>query len=521
MVLLLAAAVRTLIAANTYVISTDAERFLPIADLIRGGNFATALSDDFHPLYPALMAGLSLLTGLDLEKCGVIISIVLGSLTIVPVYFITRELFSPLAGILAALVLAFNSFSAEKSANIMSEGATIFLMLCGAWALLWGVRRANLTYVAAAGALSGLAYLTRPEGLGIVLAGCVYLIICRKTSLTNRARIGGIALALAACVVFAGPYAVYLGVKNPGGFDIVLTQKKSVLQLLGLRPKPTVPQEAGSDSKAERKKLEKALYMKDAEPRNPVQQVADILLEFTRTFGPLGVAALIGVIVLFATRGRTWGNAWLLLLVGLYGAVNVLLSVNIYSAQGASKRHILLVVTFCIPWAGYGMERFVLWSRTLLSHRMPLTRATLAPLVFLALAFAVIWIFMLGPRREGQLTVRYAGEVIRAQGVQSPLIMTGESRIPYYAGGKLVSMPDNVKATPEMFLSYLKLRNVKFVVVSEDYWSSFKFLDPGQYDQNNLELLKERADEAAVLKQYGVKTKLRNHDRYIIYKVKY
>jgi len=519
-ILLIAICVRTWIAANTYLIATDSALLLSMAADMKAHEYGAALSHKQHPLYPAGIAALSSLTGLDLETCGVIISIALGSLTILPLYFIAKELFSPLAGILAALVLTFHLDSARQSADILTNATYIFFLLCGTAALLWGMKRRRLPYFLACGVASGLAYLARPEGLGLMIVAPIYLVLCRKTTLTRGQRAGAILCVALACLIVAAPYMVYLQ-KTSGGLEHILTKKKGLLEVIGLKPQSPLEKSSGSL----RETLEKTLYAQSRPANPPLVQLLSLLNEFVKTIGPFGLAALVGVIVLLAGGRPAWGNVWLALIAVMYAALVALLAINVYNWNIVSQRHLLPIATICMAWAGYGMERFTSWSTGLLARRMRSLAARAAPLVLLVLIFGAMWVSMLGPRRTNQLGLKCAADIIAAQGMSSPLIMTSEEKIPYYAHGKKVGLPpdDNPRLTAELLYEYAKIRGVAFIVVSErNVKKSFAFLDPDkQYDKEHFELLADRADEACAKKRYGVDVPLSDKKRYLIYKVKY
>jgi hypothetical protein len=370
---------------------------------------------------------------------------------------------------------------------------------------------------------AGLAYLVRPEGMGLLLPAFIYLIVCRKTRLRAGGRIAGIVMAGLACLIVASPYLGYLN-REAGGRDLILTQKKSLSHLIGLGKKPAPGESSPSSVSAPEDPLETMLYTQERPPHPKLEQLGLTLREFLKTLGPLGLAAIIGIIMLLIKGNERWGNLWLALVAGLYGLVVLFVAINIYNWNTPSQRHVLPIVTLCLIWAGFGLERLFVWAMTALNRRKSSAWVSALPVICLVLIFAGLWATMLRPRRQEQLGQLCAARIIREQGVPSPIIMCNEEKIPYYAHGQLKSLPPftNAQVTGEALAAYARAKKVNFIVIKEsDAKKSFKFFDPDAgYDKEHFELLNERADEACVKRMFGVKVALGDTGRYLIYRVK-
>ncbi|MDX1649193.1 MAG: glycosyltransferase family 39 protein, partial [Myxococcota bacterium] len=254
-----AAAVRVVRWQVTAVMFNDGPVFLSLAEALERLDLRTALGHPFHPLYPALVALADLVLG-DLETAGVTVSVVSGSLSVAVLHRLVRQGLSVAHGVVAAALLAFHPIAIEYTGDVQSEGLYLFLFLSTATAAVSALRRDSLRRAVLAGALAGAAYLTRPEGLGLVaVAGIVALLgVLRGRWPLRRAVALGAALGVGVTIV-ASPYVVWLRAVE-GSWTV--TQKKNVSALVGLErapvdgppsglPGPELPDEEGPPADAE------------------------------------------------------------------------------------------------------------------------------------------------------------------------------------------------------------------------------------------------------------------------------
>jgi 4-amino-4-deoxy-L-arabinose transferase-like glycosyltransferase len=186
------------------------------------------LSTAWPPLYPALIATMlraarllgRALEPATIEACARAVSVIAGTLLLVPLHALARRLLSARGAGIATLLAAFHPRMLQYSAAALSEAAFTLLLL-SAIALLVAREqepRAALAREAGAGALFGLAYLARPEALP--LAAALWLVgLFRRpgatpepgahtTSRSSRARLRP-AFVLATLIV-ALPWLVFL-----------------------------------------------------------------------------------------------------------------------------------------------------------------------------------------------------------------------------------------------------------------------------------------------------------------------
>src|SRR5579862_9010465 len=203
---LLAVLVRAAAALRVQVIDSDSARDLQMAALIEQGRFADALRlpASTPPLHPYLTALVHLPLGQPLVA-GVAVSVILGGLSVLPLYALARRTWDERVATSAALLYAFLPSMIDTHIEAMTEGTFMFFFL-SATVLGWRAleeRSWEQTIVAAA--CAALAWLARPEG--------IYLIpLFGLAALLRFSRFSPVALLLFAAVwvVLAFPYLCFI-----------------------------------------------------------------------------------------------------------------------------------------------------------------------------------------------------------------------------------------------------------------------------------------------------------------------
>ena len=217
--------VRWMIAARAPIIEVDGAYWAGLAAALERGDFRHGLSTAWPPLYPALVAVLlriarvaGLAPGPAIAEAGArAVSVLAGTLLLIPLHALARRLLSPRAATIAVLLAAFHPRLLQYSAAVLSE-ATFVLLLVGALALLVSSEEsegaAATSREAASGALFGLAYLARPEGLLLAAAAWVVGLFRGRSAATPGA--GGSFVArlrpafVVAVLVVALPWLMFL-----------------------------------------------------------------------------------------------------------------------------------------------------------------------------------------------------------------------------------------------------------------------------------------------------------------------
>jgi 4-amino-4-deoxy-L-arabinose transferase-like glycosyltransferase len=204
----LAFALRVWVLGALPVIDTDGVTYVTLARQLRAGG--PPFDPLFHPLYPLAIALVEPLAG-DWELAGRLVSAVAGALLVIVAWALTRSLLGEDVARLAAILVAVHPALVRAGTAVMPEALYALALACGIWAGRRGLTAGPPAWLPVAGALFGLAYLARPEGVAYLL-GLLAAVALVTAGDLGRARAlaawgGG---ALAAWLLVAAPYLVYL-----------------------------------------------------------------------------------------------------------------------------------------------------------------------------------------------------------------------------------------------------------------------------------------------------------------------
>ena len=482
------------------VLFNDGPVFLALAERSAEGAFDVLLQHPFHPLYPLAIAAMHALGapfGLGFETAGALVSALAGSAAVLAIYALVRAAFGAREALVAAALLATQAAAIHVGGNVQSESLYLALFL-GSAAALWratsdGRPLAGLT----AGALSGLAYLTRPEGLGLALVGIALLgwRAIRGQVPWARAVRTGVAIGLGAAV-FAAPYIAALSIRSG---ELTLTRKKSVGWIVGTEghagsgglatgqpgmeapklvaeaPAPSTPEPApASEGTAgaappARDPLDSLVappWTARAAPAALVDLVRDGVSAIRPELLPL---VLLGLFLLRRRPSKRGG--FFAALCGAYGLLLFALAVNV---GYVSERHLLPVLLLLLGYGAVG----TLWlgeRAARLGGAEPSAARTRAfTLAILALVTAVaLGKTLRKPDGLEDLAERRAAEWVRERAPGS-VVAARKRRVAYYAGGPFCQLRPR---TAYSFEVYFRNHGVRYVVVNADDIDDYVGLD--------------------------------------------
>lgn len=214
-------------------IKIDSCEYVELARALSVGQFTAIHAHDYPPLYPLLIAFAHEVIP-DWTVAGQFVTALSTWLCLVPLYRIGRMAIGRDAAFAGALLFAMHPLVVEWGGMVVSDGPYLLVWLFSLQYAILAAHRRKLTDYGVCGALSGLAYLIRPEGLQSLVVLAI-LVVATKGSWTRRA--GGLVLAGTLCAVTMAPYA---GILSYNAGYVVLSKKKAILQFPQLRFKEMV-----------------------------------------------------------------------------------------------------------------------------------------------------------------------------------------------------------------------------------------------------------------------------------------
>jgi len=230
--LIISISVRIYLGFFTYVIKNDSVAFIQNAKYFADGDFLSGLRHDFHPLYSFLMAVLYKAIP-DMELSGTIVSISFGTLTVIVFYLIGKSVFGRKVSFVSSVVLALHPYAVRFSVDIISESTYFFFFISALGLGFFAIVKRKYYLFALAGICTALAYLVRPEGIGIIIivAGWCILKDLTKFKIVWKEKLVSVLILATSFLVFSMPYLVYIQ-KETGHWS--LTKKKDLSKVVGI-----------------------------------------------------------------------------------------------------------------------------------------------------------------------------------------------------------------------------------------------------------------------------------------------
>lgn len=150
------------------IIVPDGVVYIDTAKMILAGEWQKVSEQGIYSTYPFLIAIFQKIFA-DWETAGRMVSVVLGSLAVLPFYFLIKRIFDMRIAVIASLFFVINPRLVEYSSNVIREGAFWFFSITALWAAHEGICRKKWILMVCASFFVGIAALTRMEGIGLAV----------------------------------------------------------------------------------------------------------------------------------------------------------------------------------------------------------------------------------------------------------------------------------------------------------------------------------------------------------------
>jgi 4-amino-4-deoxy-L-arabinose transferase-like glycosyltransferase len=485
-ILSLSCVIRLYIWHVTPLMAKDGVFYIDIARHFIQGNFYEGLQHPYHPLYPMFIS-LGSTMGIDFETSGRLISLIFGTSSVAIIYIFGKKIFDSQIAFLSAAILAFHPYAARLSANVRCDSMYLFFYLLG-FGLGYRAIVSKRSYVFfLTGMVSALAYLTRPEGISIIVILSIWIGIqlitgFGKSCLKNNLK--GLCLLFIGFLIFSMPYIGSLRCYNNSW---MFTQKKQVSDISGVATIKDILYNSQNeetneqpDTVSNKLPYSESLYKDTTHNQghkyvphlSPAQVLKSkhfksfykVLNVFLITLHyPFFIFFTIGIIYILKDPKTKIINFYILSYIILFLFILYFLHVS----QGyLSYRHLMNVVLIVFFWTGIGINKTYSWligKFTIWQYSQPGSIPLRAGVIFLCLIMAF---FLPKTLRSSKWAGIYkdAGVWIQAFYPDVPIILTNDARVAFYANTQRVEIPR--KSSYEEIIAYARLKKIDLIVVT-------------------------------------------------------
>ena len=476
--MVLALIIRLFFLRYEYVLSPDGVYYAILGKNMVSGNLKDGFSTYWPPLYP-LLVGLSSLIFQDLELAGSFVSVLAGSLLVIPVYLLIRNSYGKDAAYVgASLTVVYPSLISYSTKLLTEPTYTLFFMmgiLVGWTALSKGRRSAFLL----TGLAFGACYLIRPEAIGYM--GLMMLLtistgLYRKQLTIKKILCNNLILILSFAIL-ALPYLFYIHQEtgrwtisekfsaNFGGVPLfTLSEDKST----------TLADRLYGGSHSTDEHSDTGLKLNPSESIN--LNLSEIMINsikglkyhyeaaIPKTFPVFFI--ILSAIGLFRTgwlQERASRESYLLLFF-----ISTIIG---YSMTIPNPRYLVPQLPILIYWAANGIIELENWFIETLKHLKSINLAKDRRIIRAFIVAVVLFTLMPGityPMRGNKLDQpieqKHAALWIKDHSNSVPLIMSTGPWAAFYAGGKHLYLPDDKYS---VVIEYARRKKVNYIVIDE------------------------------------------------------
>lgn len=427
------------------VIHNDGTEYVRHAKEVLLGNW---IAGKAPPLYPSLIALFQTLTR-NHEMAGIWVSVILGTLLVLPVFSLGKAIFSERVGMIAALFAAVHPFFTISSGSVLTESTYYFLF---ATSVLFGWKafeEGRFSNILLFGLFTSLAFLTRPEAIGFLCVFGLWVLFVPPSG-TKRAwtkRAGIALLAVFAFLLFSSPYLIQMR-KESGRWWI---SKKFSLST-------DSAEEGGASIESFTRRKEINLNSLVHNPLTVLKKIGagflNSLYKFQQAFTPiLFLLAILGFILNrdIAWKGSLYLMAYLLFFLGF-----------VFPFFWVTRRYTSQMIPLALPWAALGFLGVTSWlSKWFKEGSFPKR----FPAILLVLLLAGLFVQgRLIHSREHRFIQKEVGFWMKDHLPKGARVMSKEPQEAFYAELPWVRTP---LESYEKIMEKARTKGVRYLVVDE------------------------------------------------------
>lgn len=474
------------------VINGDGAYYTILGERIVAGDLRGGISAYWSPLY-SVLTGLSSLVFEDRDFAGRFVSIVAGSVLLVPAYLLIRDLFGRPSAVVGSILLVIHPFLIKASGWAMTESTYTLILTSAIWTGWHALSKGGLRIYFFTGLLLGAAFLTKPEAIGylglfFVLMFAAKLLGCGQAVSVRKLGASYFILTLAFAIA-ALPYLLFLRDKTG---DWTLSAKVTVNlpaadfegEFLGLSDDGRltlkdriwgddyetefIPAKASPTSEPETSMTGFQRVKNDVSILG-TKAVALIKRQLRNYFPailpvPFAIVALFGLFFSPWTRSRS--------LRDLYLALFVVSTIVGYALSAIELRYLFPIIPILVAWSGNGVVMLSEFLVEIIGKiqplkwiKPPIIAGGIVSILLILTSPMFARVLATDPITNIPFEEKEAGLWIRDhRGVEQTLVMSANITPAFYAGATHLYLPDEELST---IIEYAERRGVDYLVFCE------------------------------------------------------
>jgi 4-amino-4-deoxy-L-arabinose transferase-like glycosyltransferase len=422
--LLLSAILKAILALFIGVINHDGVLYITAAQKLAGGAFKEALAIYGIPFYPLLIALVHYVVP-NWVAAARLVSIVASTFTIIPLYLLTKEMFSRQAAMWACAAFALLPLSNHLSVEVIRDPLFLFFL---AWAIYFAhlaINSKKLLHFLLSSLFCSFSIFCRIEGLVLYLFYILFTFCLSLGRPKERASLlKGILIYIAPVLLLIIINSLILSADWSTTFktnsEIILEIKRlfnlGFLENYKLTYNQLKNFETTMPGKAKVQNFIEIVihYM-------PIIYLLGLLESFIKALFPIYLIPL--VVGLWHSRNRN--GAFILLLAGCYLLMDFYYLIRMDSIR---VRFLFAPAFLFHPWIGFGLDR--LYSYVRVSSRRRLFTVLLVILFALLpvyRSFTITW-------KQDDILLKAGKWIANVPQFKAAGIITTDRRVPFYAG---------------------------------------------------------------------------------------
>lgn len=418
------------------------------------GNIEKALAIPGHPLYPFLISLFSMDTG-HVEIIGRLISLFFGTLTVIPLYLLVKEAVGEKEAIFSILFYTFHPYLVTYSGMMLTEATYWGLLILSVYFFWTGLKRDKIFPMALSGVLLGLAYLTRPEGIGYIAVYLGWIIvdgIYKKRWLRPLISIG---VLISTLFILGLPYVIYIQ-RETGQWLISKKAVEAQSHLLKKGGDEITPLK-GLEQKNPEERDSKIIWM----ARNIVNHFPSVVYHYLRAFH----YSLWPVLFFGLIRLRREGIAYEWFLASMV----LLHLLSLSSFLPSTIRFSVPMIPLSLFWAGTGileMKRYMEKIKIVSPEKAVLWM--IAIVVFVQIPQSLI------PERRHRAIQKEVGVWIKQNTPSETIIMSNSPQEAFYADREFMMLPEegpnrgDIMKSYDEVIRYARSKGVRYILVDKN-----------------------------------------------------